>query len=321
MSDREDHPPQLTLFVGDDPMRAVYDDAARLAARLPEGLHLGASSWSFPGWKGLVYPEAKSEQWLAREGLRIYARHPLLRAVGVDRSYYAPISDDDLARLAAQLPEGFPCCFKAPASVTSAIVPGDLKRAARPNPDYLSVERFERDLGLGLLDHFRGHVGAVMLEIPRVDRAHTPRSEDFCARLGDFLSAAPRGLSYAVELREATLFTPRYLKTLRAHGASHVFNWWTAMPSLPDQSRAIAPEEMPQVIVRVMLPPGGRYDERKRDLAPFDRVREPFPEMRRDVVALARRALSAGRQTFVLVSNKAEGCAPETVRALAEMMA
>jgi uncharacterized protein YecE (DUF72 family) len=311
-------PPQLALFAGEDPLRAVHAQAAALAAKLPPRLRLGASSWSFPGWTGIVYGRAMREATLAREGLRDYARHPLLRTVGVDRSYYAPISDSDLARLAEQLPEGFPCCFKAPAAITSAIVPGDLRSAPVANPHFLSASRFEDVFARGLLDHFRAHVGAVMLEIPRVDAAHTLRSEAFCERLGAFLSAAPRGLPYAVELREASLFTPRYLKTLRAHGAAHVYNWWTAMPSLADQSRAIAPEEMPRVIVRVLLPPGGRYEERKRDLAPFDRVQEVFPAMRRDVLTLARRAVAADRETFVIVSNKAEGCAPETVRALAE---
>jgi uncharacterized protein YecE (DUF72 family) len=312
--------PQLALFGGDDPLRSVYDDAARVAARLPEGLRFGTSSWSFPGWKGLVYAQPRSEQWLAREGLREYARHPLLRTVGIDRSYYAPIGGGDLARLAAQLPEGFPCCIKVPAAITSAVVPNDHRGPAVANPDHLSASRFEAIFGRALVERFLPHVGAVMLEVPRVDRAHTLRSEAFCERLGAFLAAAPPQLPYAVELREASHFTPRYLKTLRAHGASHVYNWWSAMPPLPDQSRAVPPEEMPQVIVRVMMPQGGRYEERKRDLAPFDRVREPFPVMRREVAELARRAVAAGRPTFVLVSNKAEGCSPETVRALADLL-
>jgi len=43
--------------------------------------------------------------------------------------------------------------------------------------------------------------------------------------------------------------------------------------------------------------------------------------MRADVETIARAALAAGRQVFVLVNNKAEGCAPATIRALAERLA
>jgi len=36
---------------------------------------------------------------------------------------------------------------------------------------------------------------------------------------------------------------------------------------------------------------------------------------------MARASSSLGRDVFVLVNNKAEGCSPLTVRALAEMLA
>ena len=38
-----------------------------LGASLPASIRLGTSSWSFPGWKGLVYAGRSSEQALARE--------------------------------------------------------------------------------------------------------------------------------------------------------------------------------------------------------------------------------------------------------------
>jgi hypothetical protein len=121
-------------------------------------------------------------------------------------------------------------------------------------------------------------------------------------------------------LREASLFTPRYVRTLRAYEASHVYNWWTAMPPLDVQSRAVPPTSQPTAVVRVLLPPGARYEERKRALAPFDRIHEEFSEMRSAVVTLTRDALAGGVDVWALVSNKAEGCAPRTVRALAERL-
>src|SRR5262245_28797051 len=71
---------------------AVPPALADVARRLPRSVRLGTSSWSFPGWQGIVYDRSASETQLARHGLAAYARHPLLRAVGVDRTYYAPIA-------------------------------------------------------------------------------------------------------------------------------------------------------------------------------------------------------------------------------------
>ena len=119
---------QPSLFGDEDPQPIAEPEAplpgqdaetVALAARLPADLRLGTSSWSFPGWAGLVYGRERSVQSLAHDGLRDYARHPLLRTVGIDRSYYAPIPESDLERYAFQLSDGYLCCLKAPATATS----------------------------------------------------------------------------------------------------------------------------------------------------------------------------------------------------------
>src|SRR5256885_16118940 len=112
---------QLQLFPGlaeTEPARGVGlapvpEEGAELGEVLPPGILLGGSTWSFPGWAGLVYDRKYSESRLAQEGLAAYARHPLLRAVGVDRTHYAPVEATDLAAYAAAVPEGFRFLVKA----------------------------------------------------------------------------------------------------------------------------------------------------------------------------------------------------------------
>ena len=72
-----------------------------------EGLYLGTSSWSFPGWAGIVYDSKVSQTTLARHGLAAYARHPLFRTVCIDRTYYSPITAEDFARYESAVPEDF----------------------------------------------------------------------------------------------------------------------------------------------------------------------------------------------------------------------
>ena len=79
----------------------------RCGARLPTDLRLGTSSWSFPGWTGLVYAREAGPEMLARQGLPAYARHPLLRTVGVDRTFYGPVPAETFAAWAAAVPEDF----------------------------------------------------------------------------------------------------------------------------------------------------------------------------------------------------------------------
>ncbi|MEP6914171.1 MAG: DUF72 domain-containing protein, partial [Acidobacteriota bacterium] len=147
---------QLELFPASaaDAARDASADRAALEARherfravataLPPTLRMGTSSWSFPGWRGIVYDKAETASSLAREGLRQYVTHPLLRTVGLDRSYYAPVPEDDLRRYAEQVPADFVCCIKAPATITAYVIKGSPKPQA--NPDFLSAARFIEEM-------------------------------------------------------------------------------------------------------------------------------------------------------------------------------
>ena len=82
---------------------AVVDSAtADIAALLSAHVHLRTSSRSFPGWTTLVYASSYPDTVLARRGVPAYAAHPLLRTVGIDRTFYAPIGEADFRTYATQ---------------------------------------------------------------------------------------------------------------------------------------------------------------------------------------------------------------------------
>jgi uncharacterized protein YecE (DUF72 family) len=297
-------------------------ESAAIAARLPAGVRFGTSSWSFPEWAGLVYPRVARVGELAREGLAEYVRHPLLTTVGIDRSYYAPIPVADLVRYSEQLPPGFPCCAKAPEAVTSVVRParaGGTRSEA--NPDFLNAALFEDEVLAPFREVFLDHAGPFLLQFPPAPASLRPRPEDFADKLDAFLGRLPKDFRYAVELRDPRLRTAEYRRVLAAHGAAHVCNYVTAMPMPGVQANEIPVDSAPFAVVRLLLRPGTTYGERREEMMPFDRLTDVNVEMRREVVAIARAAVAAGIPVSILVNNKAEGCSPLTIRALAEMLA
>jgi uncharacterized protein YecE (DUF72 family) len=324
-----DESSQLDLFGSPRPQGSRVDIAVRerlerehaetaeIAARLPGNVFFGTSSWGFPGWAGIVYSRRATPGQLAREGLAEYVRHPLLTTVGIDRGFYAPIPEEDLLRYAAQLPAGFRCCAKAPAAVTAAELPG--QRTA--NPDFLRPDRFVEEMVEPFRAAFADHAGPFLLQFPPVGAGRRDRPAAFAAGLGRFLAALPRDFRYAVELRDPSLLTEEYRAALAHAGAAHVYNYATAMPMPEEQAAAVPFETASFAVIRLLLAPGTRYNDRREEFEPFDRIVAPDLEMRRQVVSLARQASSLGRDVFVLVNNKAEGCSPLTIRALAEMLA
>jgi uncharacterized protein YecE (DUF72 family) len=312
--------PAAPTNVHRDRLAAVHDHARGVAAMVPADVFFGTSSWSFPGWAGLVYSDSRTASELAREGLREYAQHPLLRTVGIDRSYYAPIPIEDLRTYAAQLPSGFRCCIKAPAAVTAFTLGARGGRAER-NPDFLSLDRLEADLLQPLALAFADHTGPIILEFPPFARSLQLEPAVFVAELDRFLDRLPKPFEYAVEIRDARLLTPEYHRVLQRRGVAHTYNYWSAMPMPAAQTAIVAPEDAPFSVIRLLLKPGTWYDDQRDRFRPFHQLVAPDAVMRAEVVAIAGRALKRQKRVYILVNNKAEGSSPLTVMALAELLA
>jgi uncharacterized protein YecE (DUF72 family) len=314
---------QLSLFGGSS-VEPAEDGAARvLAARLPSTIRFGTSSWTFPGWAGIVYAGAPTQEDLVDSGLRAYARHPLFRTVGIDRSHYAPLTAPDLAKYASQLPPGFLAVSKVWEEITTAVYPVHPRfgaRAGTRNATFLDPARTEAEVLAPYAEAFLEHSGPFVFEIPPMPRGAL--SAAALARAVDrLLHALPTRFRYAFELRNPELLTPGYLDVLHAHGAAHVLTFWSGMPALGEQLALPGVLGADFVVARLLLPPGARYEERKAELAPFNRIVTPQPEMRADVVRLARACVAANKALFVLVNNKAEGSSPLTIRALVAAIA
>lgn len=299
------------------------DEVEQLARRVPALVHLGASSWTFPGWGGLCYPRGVGEAQLLREGLALYARYPLFRTVGIDRSAYKPLTRDELAGYAAQLPAGFAVTEKVWDRIVSPVFPHHARYgpdAGRENPHFLDAALFHDAVHKAHVGTFEDHLACYVLEFPPMAPGARPDPAQFAKRLAGFLDALPYGPRFAVELRNRELLTPAYAQVLADRNVAHVYNWWAQMPEIREQL-ALVPPTADFLVARLLLRPGTTYEARQEAFAPFDRLQEPDEALRDDVVALARLAVDLKRVLRVIVNNKAEGSAPLTVRALAERLA
>jgi uncharacterized protein YecE (DUF72 family) len=143
-------------------------------------------------------------------------------------------------------------------------------------------------------------------------------------RLGAFLAALPRGVTYACEWRDAAMLGPDYHATLAAAGAVHGLCAHPRMPPVDEQcgdsGGAVAGPSAGPLVIRWLLRRDRGYDEARAEYAPFDELCDPDPAVRGRIAALLSAAAAGGREAMLIVNNKAEGSAPLSIAALAEQM-
>jgi len=251
-----------------------------------------------------------------------YARWPLFRTVGIDSFFYTPPSERTLASYAAALPEEFPCVSKVWDRITAHTFANPKERAhfGQLNPDWLNADLFLSEVLAPMQAHFAGHIGPFVFEFQTIARSAKLGAAEFAARLDAFFGKLPRGVPYAVELRNQEYLSPEYFAVLRTHGVAHLFNSWTRMPSIGEQLQMADAITGDFLVARALLRQGRTYSAAVDAFAPYDHVQDENPELRGDLAALAKAALELRFPAYLIVNNRAEGCAPLTITAVARQL-
>lgn len=309
-------------MTGPTDLEALAASLEALAARIPPSIRFGASSWNYPGWKGLVYHRQYDGKGASARMLEEYAAFPLFRTVGIDSSFYAPPDEAVLGSYAERLPPGFPCVSKVWNQITVQTFSKahDKSRGGQLNPDFLSAPLFLESVYDPYRRHFGDHAGPFVFEFQTIAWRSGVTPDSFAGRLDEFFAALPVEGMYAVELRNEEFLTPMYFAVLREHGVAHVFNSWTRMPSIGDQLDRPGSLSAPFIVARALLRPGRTYDEAVDAFAPYDRIQDPNPGLRRDLVRLIETAIEARIPAYLLVNNRAEGSAPLTIAEVARLL-
>jgi uncharacterized protein YecE (DUF72 family) len=311
---------QLSLFDDD---AATPPRAARLAPKLralaERGIYFGTSSWKYEGWLGQIYaPENYavhgkfSQTKFEKECLREYAK--TFPVVGGDFSFYQFPSPPYWKNLFEAAP-GLKFALKVPEEVTVAKWPKHArygKRAGLDNESFLNANVFEK-LFANPLRFYVSQVAALIFEFGTFSKSVFADHRAFVDRIDSFLTALPKGFRYALEIRNPEYLTEQYFETLARHGVAHAFNAWTRMPELDEQMAKPGAFTTDITVVRALLKRGCNYEKAVEMYSPYERVQEPNTRVRDALVALSNRSLASKTSAFILVNNRLEGCAPETI--------
>lgn len=301
-----------------------------LARQLPTPLRFGVSTWSYPGWEGLVWDGEYDSGTLSKHGLGAYHHHPLLRTVCVDRTFWRPLTASQYAVYAGQVDDGFRFVVKCPARITDAQVRGEEGRAREANPAFLDPSLAVQEFVRPALEGLGAKLGVLVFQLSPLPLGWLSRSASLFEKLGRMLAAVRGALSahgaviVAVEVRDPELLGQALVDTLKTHGATFCLGLHGKMPPIEEQLpmlRALWPG--PLVcrwnLNRIFGAYGYADAQKKHD--PFNAIRSEDIPTRTVLARTIRGITGAGQPAYVTVSNDAEGCAPLSIQKLAQAIA
>jgi uncharacterized protein YecE (DUF72 family) len=193
------------------------------------------------------------------------------------------------------------------------------RRAGLENEHFLNADVL-KTFFTDLLEPYGNRVAPLIFEFGTFNKGTFATPEDFINRLDPFLGDLPPGFSYAVEIRNREYFKGNYLEMLKAHNVAHVFNAWTRMPPLEEQSPIDEAFTADFTVVRALLRCGRAYEGAVRDFEPYNEIREVNQGAREGMRRIAERAWKTRQAAHVFVNNRLEGNAPSTIEAVVESL-
>jgi uncharacterized protein YecE (DUF72 family) len=275
-------------------------------------LHIGTCSWKYKSWRGLVYPETGEFDFLEEYSKRF-------NTVEIDQWFWSlmtggellmpePADAEDYGR---SVPDGFRFTIKAPNSIT--LTHGFRKGNEEPllvNPHFLSPELYVDFLAR--LQPLGEKIGAVMLQFGYLNRQKMATQQAFLDKLASFLTAVPRSVRLAIELRNPAYLDENYFTLLRRHGVIHVYCQGYYLPPIWETDKKFGGLLDDTVIIRLLGRDRKGMEDRSGDR--WDRVLEPKDDELAHIVSMVARLRKRGKRVYININNHYEGSAPLTAQ-------
>jgi uncharacterized protein YecE (DUF72 family) len=250
-----------------------------MASKERGNLYLGTQGFSFDDWVGPFYPEGTSKKGF----LEAYAAH--FPTVEIDSTFYGVPRDTTVQGWAERTPDEFLFSAKFPRLITHD------KKLDRAEGD---AEHFVTTMqGLG------DKLAVLTLQFAY---DFTP---DYFDSLDDFLRHLPKGIRYAVEVRNRKWLNSDFGEMLSNHNAALVLQDLHYMPRMDWITADFT------VI---------RWLGRRKDIEVFDRIQIDRTEILETWSANVQYFMQRGFDIYGYFNNHFAGHSPASVRQFAEMV-
>lgn len=278
-----------------------------------ENIYFGSCSWKYPSWEKLVYSSNSVENYLAE-----YAQK--YRSVEVDqwfwslgkKSYGLP-NRNLVAEYNQATPPDFRFTIKCPNTLTSTLA---YRGGAEPNRLFLNPEVFNKFLDR--VEPLLPKIGLLMFQFEYLNKDKMASKEAFMDRLGAFFSSLPKGLPYAVEIRNPWWIDTAWFSFLKSEQVAPVLlqgYWMDDVSTILQRHK----DELGDVAC-IRLHGDDRKGIEKATGEDWSRIVTPRDEELLRFAPLVAKIAQEGKVLYINVNNHYEGSSPLTISKLEKLL-
>lgn len=290
------------------------DECFIIMSKFSELVKIGTCSWKYPSWKGILYSEKVSSNYLSE-----YARH--YSTVEIDQWFWSLFPGNRVVlpkpevvkEYVSSVPNHFQFSVKVPNAITLTHHYSQNKNISlTENPFFLSQEVFAEFYHL--LHPMKEHLAAFIFQFEYLNRQKMSSQMAFQEKFSKFIEKCPPGMNYCVEIRNPNYLNDRYFSFLKSANLNHVFLQGYYMPPIFDLYEKYRDFIEKFAVIRLM-----GYDRKgieEKSQGNWNQLWESKEKELDRLTIMMRDLITKKVRLLINVNNHYEGSAPLTIERL-----
>ena len=282
-------------------------------------LRIGTCSWKYESWKGIVYSEDDSTNYLEE-----YSKH--YNTVEVDQWFWSLFSPTKVVlpqksivlEYKKSVPKDFKFTIKVPNAITlTHFYNKNKSEELIKNPHFLSNALFNEFLDS--IEPIKDQVGCLMFQFEYLNKQKMASVSHFMELFQSFYANLPKGIpEIGIEIRNPNYLIKKYFEFLNSLNIYHVFLQGYYMPSIIELYKNFNPFIKDLTVIR--LHGEDRQGIEKLSGSNWNKIYIDRKAELKQVASLVNELVSKKVDVYLNINNHYEGSAPLTIERIKKFL-
>jgi uncharacterized protein YecE (DUF72 family) len=274
-------------------------------------IRIGTCSWKYESWKGILYPERGSFDFLIE-----YSKS--LNTVEIDQWFWSLFEpnkvllpkEKDVKLYTESVPDDFKFTIKIPNSLTlTHFYNKDKLSPLKLNPYFLDLDLFNEFIRI--ISPMSAKVGVLMFQFEYLNKQKINGLTEFIEKFEKFSNSIPRNYNYGIEIRNPNFLKKIFFEFLNRNSLSMVFLQGYYMPNVWDVFGQFKEDLISPVVIRLHGP--DRSGIEKKSNGVWNKIIENRDEEISKILLIIDQLQEKKIDLYINVNNHYEGSAPLTI--------